>query len=115
MTEHVFDREKVKEAVADMKAAMDEMELEELTRAISEERRKTGWGTHPLDLRVSIPLGFTRIYFVLVGGDDQRSMARILEDRKTHPLLKLGNLIFVALTLGLFWLAGIGAMQILSG
>lgn len=104
MSEELLSREQVKEAVADMKAAMDEMEMTRLAKAINKERMKTDWGQHPVNIRLSIPLFFTRIYLVFVAGQDQRSKARIQEDRQLHPLIKPGNLLValaatIALTL----------------
>jgi len=112
--EKLLDREQVKAAVADMQAAMDDMELSGLTKAISEERRKTGWGKHPVDIRLSIPLPFTRTYMVLTLGSDKRSKERIREDRRTHPLMRAGNLVVLALGLGLAVLAAIGAKSLIS-
>ena len=100
-----LDKESIKAAVADMQAAMDVMELADLTKAISEERRKTAWGKHPADIRLSIPLLFTRLYLVFAMGVDKRSKERIKEDRKTHPLMRMGNMVVIVLGVAVVGLA----------
>lgn len=100
-----LDKESIKAAVADMQAAMDDMELADLTKAISEERRKTAWGKHPADIRLSIPLLFTRLYLVFAMGVDKRSKERIKEDRKTHPLMRMGNMVVIVLGVAVVGLA----------
>ncbi len=115
MTEQILNREQVKAAVADMKAAMNEMELQALTKAISEERRKTGWGQHPLEIRLSIPFIKNRFYLVIVGGKDQRSKERIAEDRKTHPLVKFWNIPVFLFAGTVAVLAAIGVLSLVWG
>jgi len=107
-----LDKESIKAAVADMQAAMEDMDMADLTKAISEERRKTGWGKHPADIRLSIPLLFTRVYMVFALGIDKRSKERIREDRKTHPLMRVGNLVVIVLALAIAGLAIKGAMTL---
>jgi len=109
-----LDKESIKAAVADMQAAMDDMELADLTKAISEERRKTAWGKHPADIRLSIPLLFTRLYLVFAMGVDKRSKERIGEDRKTHPLMRMGNLVVITLGLAVMGLAIKGALSFIK-
>ena len=55
------------------------------------------WNKHPVDIRLSIPLLFARYYLVLLGGRERRSGERLSEERKRHPVGKLGNVIFIAM------------------
>jgi hypothetical protein len=51
---------------------------------------------HPLNIRVSIPLGVGRYYITLVAGKERRARARIALDRHQHPLDTPGNVLFLA-------------------
>lgn len=55
----------------------------------------TGWaGTHPINIRLSLPLGSRRYYLTLVGGRERRNPARRAEDRQRYPLRTAANLVF---------------------
>ncbi len=55
------------------------------------------WGNdHPVNIRLSIPLLFARYYVTLVAGKERRSGERLASERKKHPLMKLGNLVVMA-------------------
>ena len=55
------------------------------------------WGNdHPVNIRLSIPLIFTRYYVTIVAGKERRSGERMASERKKHPLMKLGNLAVMA-------------------
>ena len=54
-----------------------------------------GWRSHPINIRVSVPLGFGRWYFTLVGGSERRDPNRRKIERQRHPLFTLGNLVFL--------------------
>ncbi len=55
------------------------------------------WGNdHPVNIRLSIPLLFTRYYVTIVAGKEHRSGKRLASERKKHPLMKLGNLVVMA-------------------
>lgn len=50
------------------------------------------WGRHPINIRLSLPLGFGRYYVTVVAGRERRSRERIASERDRHPLVSLGNL-----------------------
>ncbi len=55
------------------------------------------WGNdHPVNIRLSLPLPFARYYVTIVAGKERRSGERLASERKTHPQMKLGNLVFMA-------------------
>jgi hypothetical protein len=56
-------------------------------------------GRHSIDIRLSVPL-WRRVYLVLLMGPERRDADRREEERKTHPLLVLGNVIFVLTFVG---------------
>ncbi|NJO36840.1 MAG: hypothetical protein HC871_03425 [Rhizobiales bacterium] len=52
---------------------------------------------HPLNIRVSVPLGIGRYYITLVAGKERRARARLALDRRENPLDTPGNVLFLAL------------------
>ncbi len=56
------------------------------------------WGSeHPLNVRVSLPLGFGRYYITIVAGKERRTRARLALDKRQHPLDTPGNVVFLFL------------------
>ena len=62
-------------------------------------KSKQRWdGSHPIDIRLSVPLLFGRVYITLLAGGERRSAARRRADSRLKPLFKIGNfLVFVFL------------------
>ena len=69
---------------------------------------------HSLNLRLSIPFFGQRYYFVCVGGRERRSAERRAAERKKHPIVKKGNVIFLAAISTLAGLALYTALQWLA-
>ena len=57
-------------------------------------------GRYPLSLRFTIP--FTRFFIAIIGGRERRSPERLSAERMRHPLVTLGNAIFVTALTTLF-------------
>lgn len=73
------------------------------------------WGNqHPVNIRVSIPLGFARCYLTVVGGIERRSPQRRADERQRHPLIKTGNVIFASTVGIILGLALLYLIQLLS-
>ncbi|MEZ5930815.1 MAG: hypothetical protein R3F54_02485 [Alphaproteobacteria bacterium] len=54
------------------------------------------WGSdHPLNIRISVPLGIGRYYITLVAGKERRARARLALDRRQNPLDTPGNALFL--------------------
>ena len=51
---------------------------------------------HPLNVRISIPLGIGRYYVAFVAGKERRARARLALDRRQHPLDTPSNVVFLA-------------------
>jgi len=68
---------------------------EDSIASVNQSETDRGWESHPIDIRISIPLIFGRWYFTLVGGPERRDPKRRKTERRKHPLLKLGNVIFM--------------------
>ena len=60
---------------------------------------------HPLNIRISLPLGFGRYYITIVAGKERRARARLAMDKREHPLDRTGNVIFLFL-IGIIATAG---------
>ena len=65
------------------------------SRFLAEAARQCRFDTHPVDIRLSLPLLFKRFYFVVLGGPERRSAERRKTERARRPLLKLANLFFL--------------------
>ena len=80
-----------------------------------EGRRASGavsWdNTHPVNLRLSIPVFFQRYYFTLAAGKERRSPERLAAERQKHPIKTTGNVICLFAMGSLLGLAGFGAIQ----
>jgi len=50
------------------------------------------WWQHPVNIRVSVPLGIGRYYVTIVAGRERRSRERLVAERHKHPLISIGNL-----------------------
>ncbi len=79
------------------------------------ERQSPGgrnWGNeHPVNIRLSIPLPFRRCYLTIVGGQERRSPERRRAERAKHPLVTLGNIVFLAAAGVVIGLAGLAGIQ----
>lgn len=83
------------------RAIFSERHLEAMRESCS----RMKWGNHPINIRLSVPLPFRRFYFVMIAGPERRSAERRKEERKRHPLWKIGNFLFLTL----FFILGIYA------
>jgi len=63
--------------------------------------QKCKWGSHAVDIRLSIPLLIRRYYMVLICGQERRGKARRIEERQRRPLATIGNAIFLTIVAAL--------------
>jgi hypothetical protein len=76
---------------------------------------KGNWsGSHPINIRLTVPLLFTRAYITVVAGSERRSAERRRAEKRLHPLLKLGNVLLFLIFGSLVGLAILGVLQIVS-
>jgi hypothetical protein len=79
--------------------------------ALAEAMEKSGWRRdHTVNIRLSIPLLFTRIFVTVIAGTELREPDRRLDEKSSHPLRTFGNFLFVgviALLIYAIALAGI--------
>ncbi len=66
---------------------------------------------HPINLRLSIPLLFKRYYVTIVAGEEHRGSERLTAERRKHPLVTRGNLLFFVLVGTVIGLAGLALIQ----
>jgi hypothetical protein len=65
----------------------------------------------PINLRLSIPLLFKTYYVTIVAGEERRLPERLSAERRKHPLVTRGNLLFFALVGTVIGLAGLALIQ----
>ncbi len=83
--------------------------------AIRNAARQDTWNEHPVDIRLSLPSPFGRLYLTLVAGRERRSTARLVVERARHPLGGLANLIAIAGIGAIVALAGVAIFLLASG
>lgn len=81
----------------------------------SQSERVQDWsGTHPVDIRLTLPLLSGRYYLTVLAGRERRSAERLRADRARHPLFKFGNVVLILLFGTLVGLALLSTLQLLS-
>lgn len=56
------------------------------------------WRTrHAINVRITIPLPFSRFYLTVVGGRERRNPDRRADERHKHPLVTKGNIVFLGI------------------
>ena len=79
----------------------------------SEQTSAGRWdGKHFINVRLSIPLIFMRVYVTLVAGKERRDNTRRRAEREKHPLSTLGNTFFFSATSTLISLATLAVIFI---
>lgn len=73
-------------------------------------KNPTTWVSHPVDIRMSLPMMGNRFYFTVVAGRERRRPARLAADRAAYPLLTAGNALFA---LGILTLLTLAALAML--
>lgn len=63
---------------------------------LEEAAEETKWRWHPVNLRFSLPAFLGRYYCVVVAGKERRSAERRRQERVSHPMGTLGNMLFLA-------------------
>lgn len=51
--------------------------------------------SHPINVRLTIPVPFSRYYLSIVGGKERRGPSRLKKERSKHPLATTGNIILL--------------------
>lgn len=74
----------------------------EARAAIAEAAAQNG-GTHPVDIRLSIPLPFRRLYLAVLAGGERRSPERLDAERRRRQLVRAANIVFVIAIAVLFY------------
>ncbi|MGG6241891.1 hypothetical protein ACQ4N7_24990 [Nodosilinea sp. AN01ver1] len=67
---------------------------------------------HPVNIRLSLPLGITRIYLVVLAGSELRAPDRLRQSAAQHPLWTPMNMLVMAGTVGLSILALLALVQL---
>jgi len=57
--------------------------------------KQSSWRAHPIDIRISLPLGFGNLFFAVVSGLERRTRGRVKRDARAHPFLTPANIFFL--------------------
>ncbi|HYM31361.1 MAG TPA: hypothetical protein VEU47_08695 [Candidatus Cybelea sp.] len=71
-------------------------------------------GVHTIDIRISLPLLWRRIYLVVLAGGERRSPNRRRSDRRRYPLATIGNALFGGMFFVLLGVAVLGFLYLLK-
>lgn len=74
--------------------------------------RTVAWGSHPVDLRLSIPLPFGRYYVTIIAGKERRGGERRATERRRHPILRFANIAVLVAIGSILGLAGLALVQL---
>ncbi len=86
-------------APADVVNTFSEEQLEAIQHFLNSQY----WKRHPVDIRLSIPFVFTRLYLVFIAGADQRSSSRLKEERRQTPLWTATNILVSLFIVSVGW------------
>jgi hypothetical protein len=89
----------------EMAATFSPAQLQALQAALTTRR-------HPVNIRLSLPLGMTRVYLVLLAGTEVRSASRRRQAAAQHPLWTPMNMLVIAGTTAFGILALLAVVQI---
>lgn len=83
-------------------------------RAIIRAYGVRSWGRHAIDFRFTLPILTRTYYFVFLAGIDKRPRSRNRAERHSHPMAKLGNILFLLFILLLLLSFVLGAFYVLK-
>jgi len=70
------------------------------------------WKTHPVDIRLTLPIPGCRFYLVLLGGRESRSPQRRRVERSQFPIWTPANIVLLATFLSLFITSGYATVSV---
>lgn len=70
---------------------------------------------HTIDARLSVPVFGRRFYLVILGGAEKRRPDRLSRERQRHPLLTLGNVLFLGGIVALIYALALVALLAFDG
>lgn len=92
----------------EIRDTLSEEQLQALRDVVGQTRP---WRKHPIDIRLTLPVGSHRLFFTLVAGADKRNPDRRAKDREMHPVRTASNMVFIgAAVVALYAIAGVIAL-----
>lgn len=70
------------------------------------------WKTHPVDIRLTLPIPGCRFYLVLLGGRESRSPERRRVERSQFPIWTPANIVLLTTFLSLFITSGYATVSV---
>lgn len=83
--------------------------------AIRAAAQSSSWQDQPVDLRLSLPTPFGRLFVALIAGREQRHDIRLARERELRPVVTSGNLTAGLIFLLVAGLAGACLVALLGG
>ncbi|MDP6926581.1 MAG: hypothetical protein QGG84_05795, partial [Rhodospirillales bacterium] len=69
------------------------------------------WQSHPVNIRLTVPVIRRRYFLTIVGGEEKRSLERRAHDRHRYPLRTVANVLFF---LGAAAIVYVGAILVIA-
>ena len=85
----------IESLLARMPEGMRESFTPDQVAALRHAAWRSKFGTHPIDIRWSIPFLNKPFYLVVLAGPERRSLARRAAERSRFPMARIGNLLFL--------------------
>lgn len=90
----------------DVAESFDEAQLDAVKMAFGARSR----GSHPIDIRMSIPLLTRRFYFVFLAGGEHRPAERLALERALRPIWNFANAVIIVSFVLMFLVALAGGL-----
>ncbi len=102
------DELRIDDIVSRIPAEIRETLTEEQAEALRDAAGQTRpWRKHPIDIRLTAPMGSRRLFVTLVAGADKRNPDRRAKDREIHPIRTASNMLFIGIAVvALYAVAG---------
>ena len=105
-----FRRQYVSRVPSHIKDSLNDEQLTALAD-IAAAMRAAWANRHSVDIRMSVPLLFSRYYLTILSGPDSRNGRRYGEDGSTNTLKRLANVAFIgAVAVGFYTVAGLALL-----
>ena len=91
---------------AETAATLNDAQKKAIAHAADEVAKRSWTPDHDVDIRVSFPLA--RYFVTIVAGHERRDDTRLDEQRRSYPLRRIGNFLFITITATVFYTAALG-------
>jgi hypothetical protein len=97
---------------AETAATLDDAQKKAISHAADEVAKRMWAPGHAVDIRFSFPLA--RYFVTIVAGHERRDDTRLNEQRRSYPLRRIGNFLFIGVAATVFYAAAAMAFLVYS-